>query len=172
MTNLNPSHYRCFDLFFLALFGGILRSSNTTAWAMAVFSKFNPSGVFAFNPMQSAGTCSSFATCPRIAAACGPILGAAKISDASTFATLYPASHARFNASRKNTAESAPFHFGSAGENKVPMSGAAMAPSKASVTACSKTSPSECPPNPLSWARAMPPILRGIPGRNSCESKP
>src|SRR6185437_10242319 len=108
----------------------------------------------------------------RMREAWGPIFGCARIRVESTFAIRYPAVFTRCSASRKNTAESAPFHCGSDGENNVPMSGAATAPSRASVMACSKTSPSECPPRPLGCSMLTPPILRGTPALNSCESQP
>src|SRR6516162_3674544 len=52
------------------------------------------------------------------------------------------------------------------------MSPAATAPSKASVSACNSTSPSECPASPLSCANNTPPIRNGTPTWNSCESHP
>ena len=76
------------------------------------------------------------------------------------------------SASRTNRTESAPFHFGSVGGKNVPMSPAAIAPSSASVKACSRTSPSEWPARPLSWGIRTPPIFSGMPGLNSWESQP
>src|SRR5271170_853115 len=105
---------RLFLVIFLRGFFGCF-SSNTTACAIAAFSRFSPSGVLAFKPTQSERTPNSFATRARIAAACGPILGAARIRLVSTFATPYPASCTRLKASRRKTAESASFHFGSEG---------------------------------------------------------
>src|SRR5664279_1895257 len=52
------------------------------------------------------------------------------------------------------------------------MSPAATAPSSASVSACSNTSPSEWPARPASCGISTPPIFSGMPGRNSCESQP
>src|ERR1700730_7299126 len=68
------------DYFFLGAF--FLRtepwrgacSSRTTTWAMAVFSKLSPSGVFAFRPTQSAGKPSNSATLVRIWGAFGPVV--------------------------------------------------------------------------------------------------
>ncbi len=103
----------------------------------------------------------------RIAAACGPILGAARIRVESRLTTAYPAACTRLTASARKSAESAPFQRGSDGENREPMSGAATAPSKASVMACNSTSPSECPPNPFGCGRVSPPIFNGMPRLNS-----
>src|SRR5215472_7685011 len=139
---------------------------------MAALSSFSPSGVLALMPTQLSGKASISATRVRISAVCGAIFGAARIRLASTLATAYPAARTRASASRKKIPESAPFHRGLDGGNNAPMSGAAIAPSSASVMACNSTSPSEWPPRPWSWASATPPILRGIPGRNSCESNP
>src|ERR1035437_8227329 len=52
------------------------------------------------------------------------------------------------------------------------MSPAAIAPSSASVNACNRTSPSECPARPLWCGISTPPIFSGMPGWNSCESQP
>src|SRR5208283_4731873 len=52
------------------------------------------------------------------------------------------------------------------------MSPAAIAPSSASVKACSSTSPSEWPASPLGCGNRTPPIFSGMPGLNSCESQP
>src|SRR5262249_22006394 len=110
-------------------------SNKTTAWAMAALSVPMPSGVLALIPMQSGAIPISFATFERIALACGPIFGAFMIRVESTLEIVYPAALTPFWASRRKTAESAPFHFGSDGENKEPISGAATAPSRASVMA-------------------------------------
>jgi hypothetical protein len=55
-------------------------SNNTTACAIAALSVPTPSGVFALMPMQSAATPVNAEIRSRIAAACGPIFGAARIS--------------------------------------------------------------------------------------------
>src|ERR1035437_602621 len=52
------------------------------------------------------------------------------------------------------------------------MSPAASAPSSASVSACSSTSPSEWPARPAWGGISTPPIFSGMPGWNSCESQP
>src|ERR1039457_3681092 len=52
------------------------------------------------------------------------------------------------------------------------MSPAATAPSSASVSACSSTSPSEWPARPAWCGISTPPIFSGMPGWNSCESQP
>src|ERR1039458_7104918 len=72
----------------------------------------------------------------------------------------------------RKTAESASFQRGSPGGKKVPMSPAAMAPSSASVMACSSTSPSEWPARPSGWSSVSPPMRSGTPGMKACESKP
>ena len=59
----------------------------TTACAIAALSVPMPSGVLAFTPTQSAGIPSSSATWLRIAAACGPIFGAARIRVESRLTT-------------------------------------------------------------------------------------
>ena len=128
------------------------------ACEMAAFSVPMPSGVLALIPIRSGSICSSSATRSRILCAWGPILGAAKIKVESMFSICSPAVLTRLSASARNTAESAPFHRGSEGENNVPMSGAAIAPSSASVIACNRTSPSECPPKPCGWSISTPPI--------------
>ena len=150
----------------------LLFSSRTTACAIAACSVPMPSGVLALIPMSSPGIPSRLDKLLRIAATCGPSFGWARIMVESTLTTAYPTALTRLNASVKKSAESAPFHRGSEGEKRVPISGAAMAPSKASVMACSKASPSECPPNPLGCGISTPPIFSGTPLLNSCESQP
>ena len=129
-----------------------------------MFSRFRPSGVFAFRPTQSPARPSSSATRRANCRGVGTDLRASQNQTGIQVGDAYPASCTRFRASRKKMTESAPFHLGSDGGNRAPISGAAMAPSRASVMACSRTSPSECPPRPLSCGRVIPPIFRGMPG--------
>src|SRR5207302_3245288 len=46
------------------------------------------------------------------------------------------------------------------------------APSSASHSACSTTSPSECAKTPREWATRMPPSMTKSPGPNACTSNP
>src|SRR5262249_30829901 len=62
-------------------------SSSTTAWAIAASSVARPSGVLAFIPILSPSIPMSSATFRRIAAVCGPIFGAARISVESRLVT-------------------------------------------------------------------------------------
>ena len=83
-----------------------------------------------------------------------------------------PLARTRSAAKARNRSDEAPRHCGSLGGKCTPMSPSARAPRRASVRACSTTSPSEWAATPRSWAMRTPPSQTWSPSLEGVDVEP
>src|SRR6185312_12339529 len=131
-----------------------------------------PSPVVALTLTYSGWTPSAPARLARIFSRCGASFG---FSITTVESTLTSRSRRRWtiDITRPSRAiESASFQRSSVSGKWWPMSSRPAAPSRASITACVRTSASECPASPRSWGISTPPRISRRPSASRWESYP
>ena len=114
----------------------------------------------------------SSATQARMASAWGPTFGRSQMTVTSALPTRQPRSRSSASQCRTNARLSAPFQRSSEGGKCLPMSPSASAPSMASHSACSTTSPSLCACTPRACGTRTPPSITWSPSPKAWTSKP
>src|SRR5438552_7122638 len=131
-----------------------------------------PSFVLAFTETCAGPVSSASESFSSMASMWGASLGFSRITVTSAWTNWNPASTTFRKALFKRSSEWAPFHCGSSGGNRRPMSPSPAAPRIASVRACATASASEWPARPWAFGISTPPRMSLRPLAKGCESYP
>src|SRR6266542_961517 len=115
---------------------------------------------------------SAVARAKRIAERCGPRRGSSHTMVRSAFSSCQASASSDFQTVRRRSVLRAPRQRGSVDGKCEPMSPWPVAPSRASISACTAASPSEWPARPRSCGMCTPPSHSGTPCSKAWTSMP